>query len=148
MLGNVVAQAMRLTHGRPRGGSVMPKEERFATNGKHEPHSTNMFGLGNFAHPGVEAAMRAGDVWLKGLGSLNEEMLSFSQEQINKYMEASQSLLQCSSLDQALIKQQELARGTIESYSREATKLLDLTSEIARKTWSQPGQSAGAAGED
>jgi len=106
----------------------------------------DLLGLGSFANPGVEAAMRAGNVWLKGLGSLNEEVLSFSQEQINKCMEASQSLLQCSSFEQAISKQQELARGTIESYSREATKLIELTSEIARKTWTE--QSVSAAGED
>jgi hypothetical protein len=125
----------------------MPKEDRITGNGKPEAKVVDMLGLGSFTNPGVEAAMRAGNTWLKGWGSLNEEMLSFSQEQVNKCMEASQSLLQCSSFDQALVKQQELARNAIESYSREATKLLDLTSEIARKTWSDQGMGA-AAGED
>jgi hypothetical protein len=123
----------------------MPKEDRFTGNGKQEERAADFLALG-FANPTVEAAVRASNTWLKGIGSLNEEMLSFSQEQISKYMEAGQSLLQCSSVDQAISKQQELARGTIESYYREATKLVDLTSEIARKTWTE--RSVGAAGED
>jgi hypothetical protein len=124
----------------------MPKEDRFTGDGKHEARTADLLGLGGLATPSVEAAVRASHIWLQGLGSLNEEMLSFSQQQISKYMEASQSMLQCSSVDQAISKQQELARGTIESYYREATKLIDLTSEIARKTWTEPG--VGAAGED
>lgn len=123
----------------------MPKEDRFTKNGKQEERAADFLALG-FANPSVEAAVRASNIWLKGIGTLNEEMLSFSQEQISKYMEAGQSLLQCSSVDQAISKQQELARGTIESYYREATKLVELTSEIARKTWTEQG--VGAAGED
>ena len=128
----------------------MPKEDRFAGIGKNESRSADFLGLGAFATPTVEAAMRAGDIWIKGLGSLNEEMVTFSQQQMKKAMEASQSLLQCSTFDQMLSTQQELARGTIESYSREANKLLDLTSDIARKTWAQGEKSVApaAAGED
>lgn len=127
----------------------MAKEDRIG-NGRSEGRPADFLGLGAFATPPVEAAVRAGNLWIKGLGSLNEEMISFSQQQITKAMEASQSLMQCSSVDQAIEKQQELARGTIESYAREATKLLDLTSDLARKAWAQaerPGSSA-AAGED
>lgn len=88
-----------------------------------------------FAAQGLEAMMRAGNAWMKGVGSLNEEMLSFSQDQLGKYMDASQSLLRCSSLEQALSTQCDLARSTLETYSREANKLMSLTAQIARDTW-------------
>lgn len=93
----------------------------------------NMFAP--FAAQGMEAMIRAGNVWMKGVGSLNEEVLSFSQEQLGKCMDAGQSLLRCSSLEQAVATQRDLARDAFESYSREANKLLSLTTEIAREAW-------------
>lgn len=88
-----------------------------------------------FAAQGMDAMMRAGNVWMKGVGSINEEVLSFSQEQLGKCVDAGQSLLRCSSVEQAMTTQYDLARSTLESYSREANKLLSLTAEIAREAW-------------
>src|SRR4051794_7131279 len=126
----------------------MAKEDRMTGNGRQEGRTADFLSMGAFTAPPMEAAVRAGNLWIKGMGSLNEEMISFSQQQISKCVEASQSLLQCSSVDQAINTQQELARGTIESYYREATKLLELTSDIARKAWAQAERPGTAAGED
>lgn len=103
----------------------------------------DVMGFGAFANPGLEAAFRASNVWLKGMGSLNEEMLSFSQEQLGKYMEASQSLMRCASMEQAITTQCDIARTTLESCYREASKLLSLTSDIARQTLKVEGIGAG-----
>lgn len=106
----------------------------------------DLSGFSPFAAQGLETVVRAGNVWMKGLGSLNEEVLSFSQEQLGKCLDASQSLLRCSSVEQAVSTQCDLARSTLESYSREANKLFSLTAEIAREAW-KPTATA-AAGED
>ena len=101
-----------------------------------------------FAAQGLEAMVRAGNVWIKGVGSLNEEVLTFSQDQLGKCMDAGQSLLRCSSVEQAFSTQYDLARNALESYSREANKLFSLTAEIAREAWT-PGEAPTAgAGED
>ena len=97
--------------------------------------------------------MRASNAWIKGVGSLNEEMLTFSQEQLGKCMEAGQSLLRCSSVEQAITAQCDIARNTLESCYREANKLIALSSDIAREAWSQGSPApasaeAAAAGED
>ena len=39
-----------------------------------------------FAAQGLDAMVRAGNVWMKGVGSMNEEVLTFSQEQLGKCM--------------------------------------------------------------
>ena len=101
-----------------------------------------------FAAQGLEAMVRAGNVWVKGVGSLNEEVLSFSQDQLGKCMDASQSLLRCSSFEQAVSTQCDLARNALESYSREANKLFSLTAEIAREAWAARDASTATAGED
>jgi hypothetical protein len=124
----------------------MAKDDR--ANGKTETKAAADM-LGSFAAPGMEAVMRAGDMWIKGMGSLNEEIISFSQQQMKKAVEASQSLMQCSTLDQALAAQQDIARGTLESYYRECNKILDLTGDLARKTWAQGERaSMSVGGED
>lgn len=92
-------------------------------------------GFAPFAAQGMDAMMRAGNAWMKGVGSINEEILSFSQEQLGKYMDAGQSLLRSSSVEQAMSTHYDLARSTLESYSREANKLLSLTADIAREAW-------------
>jgi hypothetical protein len=130
-----------------------PKEELMRKEGNGSGRtgsSEGMAGLdGNmfapFAAPGMEAMIRAGNVWMKGVGSLNEEVLSFSQEQLGKYMNAGQSLLHCSSIEQAMSTQYDLARNALESYSREANKLLSLTAEIAREAWT-PVETRAAGG--
>ena len=132
----------------------MRKDGGNGRSGRFEGTSGSEFmGLGPFPAPGVEAAMRAGNAWIKGVGSLNEEMLTFSQEQLGKYVEAGQSLLRCSSFEQAITAQCDIARNTLESCYREANKLIALSSDIAREAWSQgtsaqPSVEVAAAGED
>ena len=106
-----------------------------------------------FATQGLEAMVRAGNVWMKGVGSLNEEVFTFSQEQLGKCVEAGQSLARCASVEQALSTQCDLARTTLENYSREANKLLSLTATIARDAWAPVRETSiretgAAAGED
>jgi hypothetical protein len=109
--------------------------------------------FGGFAPPSMEAAVRASNAWMKGLGTLNEEMISFSQEQLGKCMEAGQSLMRCASVEQAITTQVDIARSTIESYYREADKLISMTSDIAKDALAQDAAepmapAAAAAGED
>jgi hypothetical protein len=107
--------------------------------------------FGGFAPPNVEAAFRAGNAWMKGIGTLNEEMISFSQEQLSKCVEAGQSLLKCSSFEQAISIQSDLAKSALDSYYREANKLISMTSDIAREAMAQEpsaAPAAAAAGED
>lgn len=109
--------------------------------------------FGAFAPPNMEAAVRAGNAWVKGLGTLNEEMISFSQEQLGKCMEAGQSLMRCASVEQAISTQCDIARSTVESYYREANKLITMTSDIAREALAQDAAepmaaATAAAGED
>lgn len=132
----------------------MRKDGNTGRNGRFDSQPGSEFmALGTFAPPSVEVALRASNVWMKGVGSLNEEMLSFSQEQLGKYMEAGQSLLRCSSLEQAITAQCDIARNTLESCYREANKLIALSSDIAREALAQDtaakgGEPAAAAGAD
>ena len=131
----------------------MPKEASSGRTGRpNGALGADFTAFGGFAPPGMEAAVRAGNAWMKGVGSLNEEMISFSQEQLSKCVEAGQSLLRCSSVEQAITMQCDLARNTIESCYREAGKLFTMTSDIAREALTQEERtesaSAASAGED
>ena len=126
----------------------MRKDGNGNTRSGRDEAGMDFSGFAPFAAQGLEAIVRAGNVWMKGVGSLNEEVLSFSQDQLGKYMDASQSLLRCSSLEQALSTQGDLARSTLETYSREANKLLSLTAQIARDAWASGESSAAAGGAD
>jgi hypothetical protein len=119
------------------------------SNGRPKGQTPEFLGFGNFAHPSLEAAVRAGNAWIKGVGSLNEEMLSFSQEQLGKCVEAGQSLMRCASVEQAITAQCDIARNTLESCYREANKLISMTGDIARQAMTSETQGPSAtAGED
>ncbi len=114
----------------------MRKEGGNGSSSRFESKTASEFmNLGALPGQSVEAAMRAGNAWLRGIGSLNEEIMTFSQEQFGKCVEAQQSLMRCSSMDQAFSTQCDIARNTIESCYREANKLLSLSNEIAREAW-------------
>ncbi len=116
--------------------------------GRGEGAGMDFGALTPFASPGLEAAVHAGNVWMKGVASFNEEVLSFSHEQLGKCMDAGQSLLRCTSVEQALSTQSDLARNALESYSREASKLLSMTAELAREAWTPAPSGGASAGED
>ena len=130
----------------------MRKDGNSGRNGRPDFPGSDFIGFSGFTPPNMEAALRASNAWVKGLGSLNEEIISFSQEQVGKCVEASQSLMRCGSVEQAISTQCDIARNTVESYYREANKLIALTSDMAREAFAQsPGQApsaAAAAGED
>ena len=130
----------------------MRKEGNSGRSGRSpEQLGADFMGLSAFAPPNMEAALRASNAWVKGLGSLNEEIITFSQEQLGKCVEASQSLMRCGSVEQAITTQCDIARNTVESYYREANKLISLTNDIAREALAQsPAETSAAApaGED
>ncbi len=129
----------------------MRKDGNSGRSGRSDFPGSEFMTFSGFAPPNMEAAMRASNAWVKGLGSLNEEIISFSQEQVGKCVEAGQSLMRCGSVEQAISTQCDIARNTVESYYREANKLISLTSDMAREAFAaSPGATptAAAAGED
>ena len=130
----------------------MRKEGNTGRNARSDFPGADFMGFNGFTPPSMEAALRASNAWVKGMGSLNEEIISFSQEQLGKCVEAGQSLMRCGSVEQAITTQCDIARNAVESYYREANKLISLTGDMAREALAQSNAQAqapaAAAGED
>ncbi|MDJ0948711.1 MAG: phasin family protein [Alphaproteobacteria bacterium] len=81
----------------------------------------------------MEAFVRAGEAVLKGMVSLNEEVMSFADKRMRAQIDTSQSLAKCSTFAEAMELQSEFARSATEDYLEEANKLLSLSAEVTKE---------------
>jgi len=80
---------------------------------------------------GVEAYLRCCEASLKGLASINEEVAHFADQRIRASFETAQSLMKATDPAEAVRTQVDFARSATEQYLQEATKLLNLATQVA-----------------
>ncbi len=81
----------------------------------------------------MDAFLRASEAVLKGMASLNEEVMSFADKRMRASIDTSQSLVKCSNFAEAMELQSEFARSATEDYMEEASKLLNLSAEVTKE---------------
>jgi len=81
----------------------------------------------------MDAFLRASEAVLKGMASLNEEVMSFADKRIRASIDTGQSLVKCSNFAEAMELQSEFARSATEDYMEEASKLLNLSAEVTKE---------------
>lgn len=85
----------------------------------------------------MDAFLRASEAVLRGVASLNEEVLSFADKRMRASIDTSQSLVKCSTFAEAMELQSRFARSATEDYLQEATKLLNLSASVTKEGMAQ-----------
>lgn len=80
----------------------------------------------------MDAFLRASEAVLKGMASLNEEVISFADKRLRASFDTGQSLVKCSNIAEAMELQSDYAREATEDYLEEATKILNLSAEVTK----------------
>ena len=79
----------------------------------------------------VEAVTQASQNYMQRVAALNEEILGFAAQRMQKNSEAGESLMKCKDLSDALRIQQEWLRTMTEQYMQEASRIVEMTTKAA-----------------
>jgi hypothetical protein len=106
---------------RPNGNGVREGLSAFLGNGGF------LGGNGAF----VEALTQASQNYVQRVAALNEEILGFAASRMQRTSEASEQIMKCKDLGEALRIQQEWARSMTEQYMQEASRIMEMTTKAA-----------------
>lgn len=83
----------------------------------------------------VETFTKACQAYLNGWATLNGELAGFMAKRLNHDAELGSALARCESLEEAAELQRDWARITAEEYAEEASRLMELTTEVTAEQW-------------
>ena len=94
----------------------------------------------------VESVERASASMLTGVTEMQKEVAGFVSGRIRQDLETQQELLRCRTLDEVREVQSRFFRTTLDQYSAEATKLMQLSTEFFTRALGPSGAEVRAAG--
>ena len=94
----------------------------------------------------VESMERASASMLTGVTEMQKEIAGFVSERIRQDLETQQELLRCRTLDEVREVQSRFFRTTLDQYSAEATKLMQLSTEVFTRSLDPSRADVRAAG--
>ena len=94
----------------------------------------------------VELMERASASMLTGVTEMQKEVAGFVSGRIRQDLETQQELLRCRTLDEVREVQSRFFRTTLDQYSAEATKLMQLSTEVFTRSLDPTGAEVRAAG--
>lgn len=69
------------------------------------------------------------------MATLNNEVMSFVNARVNQDVELGQALCRCGKWSDAMDLQQDWMRRATQEYLSEASRLIDLASEVTKNNW-------------
>ena len=127
--------AKKMTHPRRTSKKVAP-EASGATTGETE--ATTAFDFGDFAksnQDAVQAMLMANQAMMNGWTAFNQEVMAFADQRLRAELGRTESLIGCSSPEEALQLQASFVQAAGEDYLREAQKLMGMMMDISREYW-------------
>ena len=94
----------------------------------------------------VESMERASASMLAGVTEMQKEIAGFVSERIRQDLETQQELLSCRTLEEVGEVQSRFFRTTLDQYSAEATKLMQLSTEVFTRSLDPSRADVRAAG--
>lgn len=79
----------------------------------------------------MEAFAEASQAYMQRMAALNEELMGFASDRMQRNSKASESLMKCKDWNDAVKVQQEWLKGVSEQYLSEFTKLVEMSTKAA-----------------
>lgn len=83
----------------------------------------------------LRAVMKANEAALEGMVAIGREIMEFGTERVRRDLETQGSLMRCTNAEEAYRLQCDYAREATQQYFEEASKLMNLSAQIARDCW-------------
>jgi len=84
---------------------------------------------------GIETAMESQRAVMDGMAEIGQEVMTFMNHRLQEDMEASRSLMACTTPEEAFHVQRRFAETATREYFDEARKVMELAARIARDGW-------------
>ncbi len=81
----------------------------------------------------MDAFVSSGEAVLKGVVSINEQLMKFADKRTRESIGTCQSMVKCATFAEAMELQSTYARTTTEDYLAQASTLLNLSAKMARE---------------
>ena len=127
--------AKKMTRPRRTSKKVVPEASDETTG---EKEATTAFDFGDFAKSNqdtVQAMLMANQAMLNGWTAFNQEVMAFADHRLRAEFGRTESLIGCSSPEEALQLQASFVQAAGEDYLREAQKLMGMMMDISREYW-------------
>ncbi len=127
--------AKKMTRPRRTSKKVTPEASDEMTG---ETEATTTFDFGDFAKSNqdtVQAMLMANQAMLNGWTAFNQEVMAFADHRLRAEFGRTESLIGCSSPEEALQLQASFVQAAGEDYLREAQKLMGMMMDISREYW-------------
>ncbi len=112
----------------------MPRQTRTSTTPSQEPPDP-MAAFVAGSGEGIETAMESQRAVLDGMTEISQEVMTFMSHRFQEDMEASQSLMACTTPEEAFHVQRRFAETATREYFDEARKVMELAARVARDGW-------------
>ncbi len=83
----------------------------------------------------MEIFSQACQAYASGVATLNGELMGFVNSRLNRDVELGRALSQCSNWSDAVNLQQDWAQQANQEYLAEASRLMELSSKVAKESW-------------
>ena len=90
--------------------------------------------LSVYSKGNVEAVVKAGSIYARGLEDLGKTMMAMSQSQLEASVAAAKAVLGCTSLRQMVDLQTDLARTNFDKFVADGSKLSEISLKVANET--------------
>lgn len=102
---------------------------------KDDAAASQLMALAGDSGATLNAIIEASAAMLKGMMTVGQEMIEFSNARLRENLEASQRLMACKDPNEAFGVQCELARAANREFLDEASKIMNLAAEMTRLSW-------------
>ncbi len=83
----------------------------------------------------MEIFAQSCQAYASGVATLNGELMGFVNSRLNRDVELGRALSQCSNWSDAVNVQQDWAQQANQEYLAEASRLMELSSKVAKESW-------------
>jgi len=113
----------------------MPSKSKATSEASKASTNEQLERMTAFNGTAMEIFSQACQAYASGVATLNGELMGFVNSRLNRDVELGRALSQCSNWSDAVNLQQDWAQQANQEYLAEASRLMDLSSKVAKESW-------------
>ncbi len=113
----------------------MPSKSKATSEASKASTNEQLERMTAFNGTAMEIFSQACQAYASGVATLNGELMGFVNSRLNRDVELGRALSQCSNWSDAVNLQQDWAQQANQEYLAKASRLMELSSKVAKESW-------------
>jgi hypothetical protein len=113
----------------------MPSKSKATSEASKASTNEQLERMTAFNGTAMEIFSQACQAYASGVATLNGELMGFVNSRLNRDVELGRALSQCSNWSDAVNLQQAWAQQANQEYLAESSRLMELSSKVAKESW-------------